>query len=90
MSRRSFIRHFPAEAGMGFAEWRRRLRLLLTRQLMAEGVSVTEAAIALGYGSASAFIAMVRRELRVTPRRIAGLRVPAQTAGMAVALSASR
>ena len=85
MSRRSFIRHFRAEAGMGFAEWRRRLRLLMTRQMMAEGVPVTEAALSLGYGSASAYIAMVRRELGVTPRRLAG-----QIAGRAVARAASR
>lgn len=70
MSRRSFIRHFQAETGMGFADWRRRLRLLMARQLLAEGVSVTEAAAALGYGSPSAFIAMVRRELGVTPGRL--------------------
>jgi AraC-like DNA-binding protein len=85
MSRRSFIRHFQTQAGMGFAEWRRRLRLLMTRQMMAEGVPVTEAAMALGYGSASAYIAMVRRELGVTPKRLAG-----QIAGSAVARSASR
>jgi len=70
MSRRSFIRHFQAETGMGFADWRRRLRLLMARQLLAEGTSVTEAAAALGYGSPSAFIAMVRRELGVTPGRL--------------------
>jgi AraC-like DNA-binding protein len=71
MSRRSFIRHFQSQAGMGFAEWRRRLRLLMARQLMASGVSVTEAALAAGYGSPSAFIAMVRRELGVTPGGLA-------------------
>ena len=71
MSRRSFIRHFQADTGMGFAEWRRRLRLLMARQYLADGLSVTEAAVALGYNSASAFIAMVRRELGVTPGRLA-------------------
>lgn len=70
MSRRSFIRHFQAETGMGFADWRRRLRLLMARQLLAEGTSVTEAAATLGYGSPSAFIAMVRRELGVTPGQL--------------------
>lgn len=71
MSRRSFIRHFQGETGMGFADWRRRLRLLMARQFLADGVSVTEAAAALGYGSPSAFIAMARRELGVTPGRLA-------------------
>ena len=67
MSRRSFIRHFLAEAGMSFAQWRQHLRVLHARQLFADGVSVTEAALALGYSSPSAFIAMVRRHLGVTP-----------------------
>lgn len=71
MSRRSFIRHFLAETGMGFAQWRQRLRVLHARQLLADGVSVTEAALALGYASPSAFIAMVRRHLGVTPGELA-------------------
>lgn len=71
MSRRSFIRHFQSETGLGFADWRRRLRLLMARQLLAEAVSVTEVAGALGYASPSAFIAMVRRDLGVTPLQLA-------------------
>jgi len=70
MSRRSFIRHFREETGLGFADWQRRLRLLSARQLLAEGVSVTEAALSLGYRSPSAFIAMVQRELGVTPGQL--------------------
>ena len=70
MSRRSFIRHFQAETGMGFAQWRRQLRVLHARQLLADGESVTGAALALGYASPSAFIAMVRRQLGVTPGRL--------------------
>jgi len=76
MSRRSFIRHFGQETGMNFADWQRRLRLLTARQLLAEGVSVTEAALSLGYQSPSAFIAMVRRELGVTPSQLSGARKP--------------
>lgn len=72
MSRRSFMRHFQAETGMGFAEWRRRLRVLHARQLLAEGASVTEAALTLGYSSPSAFAAMVRRQLGVTPGNLVG------------------
>lgn len=70
MSRRSFIRHFREETGLRFADWQRRLRLLSARQMLAEGVSVTEVALSLGYSSPSAFIAMVRRELGVTPGRM--------------------
>lgn len=71
MSRRSFIRHFQSETGVGFADWRRRLRLLMARQLLAEEVSVTQIAGMLGYASPSAFIAMVRRDLGVTPTQLA-------------------
>jgi len=74
MSRRSFIRHFQEETGVGFADWQRRLRLLVARQLLAEGVSVTEAALSLGYQSPSAFSAMVRRELGVSPGRLGARR----------------
>jgi AraC-like DNA-binding protein len=70
MSRRSFIRRFVEETGMGLAEWQRRLRLLVARQMLAEGMSVTQTAIALGYASASAFAAMVKRELGTTPARL--------------------
>jgi len=70
MSRRSFIRRFVEETGMGLAEWQRRLRLLVARQMLAEGMSVTQTAVALGYASASAFAAMVKRELGTTPTRL--------------------
>ena len=70
MSRRSFARRFRQESGLAFGEWRRQLRLLIARQLLAGGAQVTEAAYSLGYNSPSAFIAMVRRELGVTPARL--------------------
>lgn len=70
MSRRSFIRHFGQETGMPFAQWQRKLRLLSARQMLAQGVSVTDAALSLGYRSPSAFAAMVRRELGVTPAHL--------------------
>jgi AraC-like DNA-binding protein len=70
MSRRSFARRFRQESGLAFGEWRRQLRLLIARQLLAGGAQVTEAAYSLGYSAPSAFIAMVRRELGVTPARL--------------------
>jgi len=70
MSRRSFIRHFRIESGMSFAEWRRRLRLLTARQLLADGAAVTDVAFSIGYNSPSAFIAMMRRELGATPGQL--------------------
>jgi AraC-like DNA-binding protein len=67
MSSRSFARRFRQESGLAFGEWRRQLRLFIARQLLAGGAQVTQAAYSLGYSSPSAFIAMVRRELGVTP-----------------------
>lgn len=54
------------------AEWRRRLRLLHAVRLLAEGEAVTGAALASGYSSVSAFIAVFRKEFGTTPGRYAG------------------
>lgn len=73
MSPRSFARRFRQESGLAFGKWRRQLRLLIARQLLAGGAQVIEAAYSLGYSSPSAFIAMARRELGVTPARFAAV-----------------
>ena len=70
MSRRSFIRKFQGETEMGLQEWQRRLRILVARQMLADGASVTETALSLGYATPSAFIAMIRRELGTTPGQL--------------------
>ncbi|AUH49917.1 AraC family transcriptional regulator [Chromobacterium sp. ATCC 53434] len=69
MSRRSLIRHFRAETGMGVAEWRERLRMLRARALLAEGRSVSYCAAELAYASSSAFIVAFRRCFGETPGR---------------------
>jgi len=68
-SRRTIERTFVKDTGMTLAEWRRRLRLLHAVRLLAEGESVTAAALACGYTSISAFIAVFKREFGVTPGR---------------------
>lgn len=77
MSRRSFIRKFQAETEMGLQEWQRRLRVLMARQMLADGASVTETALSLGYATPSAFIAMIRRELGTTPGQLFAAGPPA-------------
>jgi len=52
---------------MTFVEWRHKLRLLNAIERLAQGQSVTQVALDLGYLSISAFIAMFRRRLGVTP-----------------------
>lgn len=66
---RTLERIFRAETGMGFGEWRRRMRLLHALRRLASGEPVTTAALESGYESTSAFIAMFKRELGTTPAR---------------------
>lgn len=68
-SRRTIERLFLAETKMTFSQWRQQLRLLHAMRLLASGEKVTGAALEVGYASASAFIAMFRRQLGETPGR---------------------
>jgi len=70
-SRRTIERLFARETGMTMAEWRRRLRLLHAVRLLAEREAVTSVALAVGYSSVSAFIAVFKKEFGVTPRHYA-------------------
>jgi AraC-like DNA-binding protein len=69
-SSRTLERLFRRETGLPFGVWRQRARLLRALQLLAEG-SATVAALAgaVGYESASAFVAAFRRAMGTTPRR---------------------
>jgi len=66
---RTLERLFRAETSMPLAAWRRRMRVLNALRLLAAGESVTRVALEVGYDSTSAFVAMFRRELGVTPAR---------------------
>jgi AraC-like DNA-binding protein/quercetin dioxygenase-like cupin family protein len=66
-SPRTLARLFQRETGMSFGAWRRQLRLLRSLERLAAGEPVTSVALALGYDSTSAFIAMFRRNLGRTP-----------------------
>jgi AraC-like DNA-binding protein len=68
-SRRTVERLFKAEVGMSVGQWRRKLRLLYALGLLASGRPVTKVALELNYNSASAFVAMFKRELGDTPKR---------------------
>lgn len=67
LSPRTLARRFIAETGFGFCEWRQRARALRAIELLAEGLAVTTVAIDLGYHNVSAFIAMFKRTMGVTP-----------------------
>jgi AraC-like DNA-binding protein len=68
MARRTFMRAFSAQVGMSFGRWRQQARLFAALEMLAQGRSVTEAAIAVGYDSVSAFIEMFRQMLGTTPQ----------------------
>lgn len=67
MSIRSFSRLFRAQTGMSFSQWRQRACVVLALAQLAEGSSVTQVALELGYESSAAFATMFRRVLGQTP-----------------------
>jgi AraC-like DNA-binding protein len=69
-SRRTLARLFRSETGLGFAEWRARLRAIDGLARLSAGASVAETAAAVGYASPSAFSAMIHRTLGGPPRRL--------------------
>lgn len=68
MSGRTLARRFEAELGMSLRSWRRRLRLFKSIELMGGGLSVTQTAMELGYGSTSAFIYAFRSDMGCSPQ----------------------
>lgn len=64
---RTLARRCQRDLGMSLAEWRQRLRVVRALPMLEAGHKVEAIALDLGYGSASAFIAMFRRMMRVTP-----------------------
>lgn len=64
---RTLTRRCQRDLGISFAEWRQRLRVVKALPLLEAGRTVETIAFDLGYGSASAFIAMFRRLMGITP-----------------------
>ena len=68
-SGRTLARLFRRETGMSFGAWRQQARLIEALTRLGAGEPVTHVALDLGYDSPSAFTAMFRRSLGVTPSR---------------------
>ncbi len=66
-SERTIIRLFPEETGLTYSRWKQQARLMSAVRLLAEGKHVTDISLQLGYESPSAFSAMFRRALGMTP-----------------------
>lgn len=67
-SARTLYRRFLTETGLSFVQWQKQACLLHAVRMLGAGLPVTHVALELGYESPSAFSAMFRRKLGVTPR----------------------
>ena len=66
MSTRPLTRRFEAELGINFRFSQRRLHLFKAVAFLAGGLSVTQTAMELSYGSTSAFVYAFRFEMEVS------------------------
>ncbi|GAC70292.1 AraC family transcriptional regulator [Gordonia soli] len=69
VSVRTLERAVLTETGLGAGAWRRRARILTSIDALVATRSVTEAAVASGYSTPSAYVAAFSGELGSTPRR---------------------
>ncbi|MGY6028192.1 AraC family transcriptional regulator [Phytobacter sp. AG2a] len=67
MSEKTLNRHFQRQTALTFSEWVRRAKLMESLVRLAQGHSVLRVALDLGYGSHSAFTAMFRRVMGISP-----------------------
>jgi AraC-like DNA-binding protein len=68
-SKRTIERIFQQETRLTLGRWRQQLRLMRSLQLLAAGEKITHVALEAGYSTPSAFIAMFRKILGITPGR---------------------
>ncbi len=66
-SSRTLARLFLRHTKLSFGQWRLQAKLLAALVMLAEGRSVVEVSLSLGYDSQSAFIAMFKRATGTTP-----------------------
>lgn len=60
VSKRTLARRFSGETGLTWRQLQRKMRMIRAMELLAEGARVTDVALAVGYGSQSAFNAAFR------------------------------
>ena len=63
----TLLRAFMRETGLPLGQWRQQARLLSAMELLAKGASLFDTALAVGYGSRSAFSTMFLRQLGMPP-----------------------
>lgn len=67
MSSRTLARHFKGETGLSLRLWRHRLRVFRAMEWLGAKGRVTDIALELGFGSASAFTYAFRKEMGCSP-----------------------
>jgi AraC-like DNA-binding protein len=70
VGRRTVERLFRDQTGISFGLWQQKARMLAAVRVLAEGRSVTDAALDSGYSSVSAFIAAFKKTYGCTPGRL--------------------
>lgn len=66
---RTIHRLFVRETGLTFGQWRQQARLLAALELIAQGETIVNVALAVGYRSPTAFATMFQRQLGTSPSR---------------------
>lgn len=64
---RTLARKAQRDLGISLAEWRQRLRVVRAMPMLEDGDKVESIALELGYSTSSAFIAMFKKMMGVTP-----------------------
>ena len=64
---RTLLRRCHRDLGMSLAQWKQRLKVMTSLELLRKGVAVESIALDLGYSSSSAFISMFRKLTGETP-----------------------
>jgi AraC-like DNA-binding protein len=67
ISERTVSRQFTQQTGLSFIEWLRRLRLQHSLELLLQGQSVLDVALAVGYDSPSAFSTTFKQRIGLSP-----------------------
>jgi len=77
--KRTIERLFTKETGLTFGRWLQHVKAIYALERLVAGDSVTEAGLAVGYDSTSAFIAMFKRVFGTTPGKYMTDNPPAHT-----------
>lgn len=68
-SERTLSRIFQAETAQSFGAWQQQARISKSLELLANGSNVTDTALAVGFQSSSAFIAVFNKTIGMTPAK---------------------